>query len=265
MKSPLTYPGGKSKALKHILPVIPAKFTEYREPFLGGASVYLGLRQEKRMLKSWVNDLNTDIFYFWCTVRDKLPALVSKVQKYYDEYKNGDGKLLYDYLKAGSFNTKFERAARFFVLNRITFSGLGDAGGFSKERFDKRFTQSSIDNLAALKGGFYITKITGLNYAELLLAKGKDVFIYLDPPYLSNKKSRLYGNRGTLHVDFNHAELAEQLKTCNHRWLLSYDNTPEILNLYSFANITLIDLQYGMNNVYKEVAPIGKELLIRNY
>lgn len=39
IKSPLRYPGGKSKAIKFIAPLIP-KFKEYREPFLGGGSGY---------------------------------------------------------------------------------------------------------------------------------------------------------------------------------------------------------------------------------
>jgi len=45
VKSPLRYPGGKSRALKHILPIIP-KFDEFREPFLGGGSVFLALKQK---------------------------------------------------------------------------------------------------------------------------------------------------------------------------------------------------------------------------
>jgi D12 class N6 adenine-specific DNA methyltransferase len=45
LKSPLRYPGGKSKALKNILPYIPLNFSEYREPFLGGGSVFIAIKQ----------------------------------------------------------------------------------------------------------------------------------------------------------------------------------------------------------------------------
>ena len=39
-KSPLRYPGGKSRALKQILPLIPMSISEFREPFVGGGSVF---------------------------------------------------------------------------------------------------------------------------------------------------------------------------------------------------------------------------------
>ncbi|MBX3066987.1 MAG: DNA adenine methylase, partial [Anaerolineae bacterium] len=40
-KSPLRYPGGKSRAMPQILQQIPLNMREYREPFIGGGSVYL--------------------------------------------------------------------------------------------------------------------------------------------------------------------------------------------------------------------------------
>ena len=42
VKSPLRFPGGKSRALKQILPIIP-EFKEYREPMVGGGSVFFAL------------------------------------------------------------------------------------------------------------------------------------------------------------------------------------------------------------------------------
>ena len=44
VKSPLRYPGGKSKAIKQIFSYVP-KFKEFREPFLGGGSVFFALKQ----------------------------------------------------------------------------------------------------------------------------------------------------------------------------------------------------------------------------
>ena len=39
LKTPLRYPGGKSRATKYLIPKMPKDITEYREPFLGGGSV----------------------------------------------------------------------------------------------------------------------------------------------------------------------------------------------------------------------------------
>ncbi len=45
IKSPLRYPGGKSKAIKQISKLIP-QFDEFREPFVGGGSVFIYLKQK---------------------------------------------------------------------------------------------------------------------------------------------------------------------------------------------------------------------------
>ena len=63
LKSPLRYPGGKSKAVKNILPLVPY-FEEYREPFVGGGSVFLSLLQKYPEKKYWINDLYLDLFSF---------------------------------------------------------------------------------------------------------------------------------------------------------------------------------------------------------
>ncbi|MYF99993.1 DNA adenine methylase [Candidatus Poribacteria bacterium] len=50
-KSPLRYPGGKSRAIKQILPHIPTEIGEFREPFVGGGSVFFSLRSIFRRLE----------------------------------------------------------------------------------------------------------------------------------------------------------------------------------------------------------------------
>ena len=67
IKSPLRYPGGKSKALKNIIPQIPSDIQEYREPFVGGGSVFLAVKQKfgDQVKRYWINDLNYNLYCFW--------------------------------------------------------------------------------------------------------------------------------------------------------------------------------------------------------
>ena len=51
VKSPLRYPGGKSKAISKILRYLPPDFSEYREPFVGGGSLFIYLKQKYPHLK----------------------------------------------------------------------------------------------------------------------------------------------------------------------------------------------------------------------
>ena len=64
IKSPLRYPGGKSRAVKTIAPLIP-DFEEFREPFVGGGSVFFYCKQRFPQRKFWINDLYFKLFKFW--------------------------------------------------------------------------------------------------------------------------------------------------------------------------------------------------------
>ena len=158
-----------------------------------------------------------------------------------------------------------DRAIRFFVLNRITFSGTVESGGYSEGAFQGRFTLSSIERLGKTEYLLEGLEITNLDYGELLKKSGKDVFIFLDPPYYSARKSKLYGKKGDLHTSFEHDRFARLLKECNHQWLITYDDCPEIRENFQFANIYEWELQYGMNNYKQDRAAKGKELFITNY
>lgn len=266
IKSPLRYPGGKSKALNQIIPRIPLNITEYREPFIGGGSVFLAVKHSfgQQINRYWINDLNQDLGCFWRCARDEIESLISAVMEIKQTYL--DGRALFNYFIRGNLQlSEFDRAVRFFILNRITFSGTVDSGGYSQQAFERRFTDSSIDRLRKLAPYLSSIEITIGDYETLLFEEGDSVFIFFDPPYFSATKSKLYGVKGALHTNFDHDRFATNLRQCRHRWLLTYDDSPEIRNLFSFAKITEWTLQYGMNNYKQKFAVAGRELLIQNY
>jgi DNA adenine methylase len=265
IKSPLRYPGGKSKAIRQIVEYVPENFSEYREPFIGGGSLFIYLKQLHPTISFWINDLNVDVYCFWLYARKDIEALVEAIWKIKRERK--DGKELFRELtnQEAKNLVPFERAVRFFVLNRITFSGTVEAGGYSQKAFESRFTDSSIERLYPLGELLRDVRITNLDYRDVLLPEGSDVFTFFDPPYLSATKSRLYGKKGLFHTGFNHDEFAEALKNYHHQWLVTYDDSAQIRTNFSFANIYEWELQYGMNNYKKAKAAKGKELFISNY
>ena len=265
IKSPLRYPGGKSRAIPQILKKLPESFSEFREPFVGGGSVFIAIKQKYPNSKFWINDLNYDLYCFWKVAQSNTLELANAITKIKDETKSGKD-LFYEYRDSLNKNmSDFDRAVRFFVLNRITFSGTVDSGGYSELAFKSRFTYSSIKRLISLQSILYNVKITNLDYKDMIHETGSDVLIFLDPPYLVATKSRLYGKNGDLHLGFNHDEFADELKKCHHKWLITYDDSPEIRDNFSFANIYEWELQYGMNNYKQDSASKGKELFITNY
>ncbi len=263
IKSPLRYPGGKSRAIKFIAPLIP-EFDEFREPFVGGGSVFVYLKQKFPNKKFWINDIYENLYHFWNQTQQNPDKLIEQIQYWRDN--SNVGKELHKYLLKNI--DKFDdlkKAAAFFVFNRITFSGTTESGGFSNAAFNKRFTQSSIERVKALSHILGNTKITNLDYQEVIEAEGDNVFIFLDPPYYSATKSALYGKNGNLHKIFDHERFAEVLKRTNHKWLITYDDSEYIRDLFSFANIKKWNLTYGMRNVGNNGNQKGNELFISNY
>lgn len=121
-KSPLRYPGGKSRALKQILPLIPLNISEYREPFVGGGSVFFAIRSlfHSRIKTYWMNDLNYDLACFWQQVRDNGPALVETLEAMHTNAT--DGHALFTELTADKDELN---------QNRDMLSEFERAGGFS--------------------------------------------------------------------------------------------------------------------------------------
>lgn len=263
IKSPLRYPGGKSRAVKKISALVP-NFKEYREPFVGGGSVFVYLKQKYPERKFWINDLYENLFHFWNSCKNNPDELLKQINLWKNKYING--KELHKFLQNNINNfDESKKAAAFFVFNRITFSGTTESGGFSNAAFTGRFTDSSIERMKQLSTILDNTKITNFDYQKVIEKSGENVFIFLDPPYYSATKSALYGKNGNFHKNFDHLRFAEVMQNCNHKWLLTYDNSEYIKELFSFANIFKWDLKYGMRNVSENSNQNGKELFISNF
>lgn len=263
IRSPLRYPGGKSRVAEKIVSMIP-DFEEFREPFVGGGSVFINLKQKFPDKSFWINDKYSELSKFWKVLQNDSESLFEQIWQWKNNFS--DGKKLFCFLREGkeSFN-EIQTAAMFFVFNRITFSGTTEAGGFSKQAFEKRFTDSSIERLEAMPQILQNVKITNADYENLINTSGENVFLFLDPPYFSATNSALYGKNGNLHKSFDHERFAETVKNCPHKWLLTYDDSPFVRDLFSDAEITSWDLMYGMRNVTKTSNQKEKELLISNY
>ena len=236
---------------------------------VGGGSVFIYIRQKFPEIKVRINDLNRDVYCFWKIIKEYNRELVEEIKRIKRNCRNG--KKLFDNLKLKIECDKisdFERAVNFFVLNRISFSGLTTSGGYSKDAFKNRFTASSIERLIPLEGILQDVNISHGDYSNLLNGRKNQVLIYLDPPYFKNKNSRLYGKNGQLHSNFNHNLFYEEVISCNHNILISYDNS--VKNIQKFHDsekfhFLFIYMQYGMNNVAKSRIPKKRELIITNY
>lgn len=259
----LRYPGGKSKYIeKYIIKYIPYDFDIFCDPFLGGGSVPLYVKQMYPNKKFWVNDYNTKLYYFWVNLQLNGDKLINSILKIKKDYINNPEKL---YLKMKDFinsDNKFEIAISYFILNHIVFAGMTEKASFSITAFKSNFTDKVIYNLIPIQRLLKNVRITNLSYEELFNEKG-NIFYFLDPPY--DIKYSLYGNKdGKMHKYFNHDYFYENIKKLNNRFLITYNCNENILEKYKKFNIDEVNYKYYMafkNNKTR----IKKELMIYNY
>lgn len=174
---------------------------------------------------------------FWQCVVFNSNKVADIVEKYYPLTKE---KFYILQKTQHKYTSKYERAAIFYVLNRASFSGATLSGGMSPGH--ERFTVSSIERLR--KFNTKNIKIKRMDFTKSVPLH-KDAFLYLDPPYMIT--DNLYGIKGNTHKGFEHDVLADLLKTRDN-WILSYNNCPEILEMYNMYTILYPEWVYGMSS-----------------
>ena len=55
------------------------------------------------------------------------------------------------------------------------------------------------------------------------------------------------------------------MKNCKHKWLITYDDSRYVKELFPFANIVNFELMYGMRNQTPTSSQKGNELFISNF
>lgn len=234
-RSPLRYPGGKSRAVQAIMDLIPAGTKKICSPFFGGGSIELACSAAG--MQVYGADAFKPVVEFWAQAI-KAPVLLAKrVQVHYPLSRTRFYNLQRTYTKLDS---PMERAAVFYVLNRSSFSGTTLSGGMSPGH--PRFTPSAIDRVRNLN-------IKGLSVRHSdfrkTLRRHTDKFLYLDPPYANGEK--LYGRKGDMHEGFSHEELADELNR-REGWILSYNDCALVRKLYKKQKFVIPKWVYGMSN-----------------
>ena len=270
LKTPLRYPGGKSRACTKMDPYIPdlRDYKEYREPFLGGGSVAIHITKKYPHLDVWVNDLYEPLVNFWKTLQDDGYALYKRLQELKSRYPDpASAKGLFleakdivnDYAQPNLY-----RACSFYIINKCSFSGLTESSSFSRQASDNNFSMRGIEKLQGYTQLIENWRITNLSY-ERLLTDNKSVFTYLDPPY--DIGSNLYGRKGSMHNGFDDDNFAADCDRFVGPQLISYNSSQLVKERFEGWRAGEFDLTYTMRSVgeYMREQKDRKELLLYNY
>jgi DNA adenine methylase len=270
LKTPLRYPGGKSRACEKMGPYFPdlRNYDEFREPFLGGGSVAIYITKKYPNLDIWVNDLYEPLVNFWQQLQMFGPDLKDKLVEL--KTANNTPELAKDlFLKAKEqINDQslpsIDRAVAFYIVNKCSFSGLTESSSFSQQASQNNFSLRGIQKLPEYSKIIEHWRITNYSY-DYLMDGNMGAFVYLDPPY--DIKDNLYGRKGSMHKGFDHDKFAADCDTNNMDQLVSYNSDQLVKDRFTNWNAAEFDLTYTMRSVgeYMREQKQRKELLLFNY
>jgi DNA adenine methylase len=274
----LRYFGGKNPAIKVLNQYIPENVTTLCSPFTGGSSIELHCAIN-RNIRVYAYDILDVLINFWQCLKENPSKLVEEIHKLRPLSKEAFYNLRDNILGVRNSNNashqvgegdsnqvldlnKFAKAAAYFAVNRSSFSGGGLSAGYSKEAAEKRFTLSSIEKL--LQVNLDNIGFECLDF-EQSIAQHPDAFLICDPPYrLSGSGNTLYGRKGDLHKGFDHQRLFNILKTRSN-WLLCYNDSMEIRELYRDYRIEKVQWAYSMSKdkASREIVILSQPSLIQ--
>jgi DNA adenine methylase len=250
--TPLRYPGGKGKLalyLKAILSENNLIGCNYSEVYAGGAGVAMELLLDGYVSSICINDLNTHIHAFWSCVLNKtneLCMLINETEVTIEEWHRQ--KKIYG---MGSKAPILEQAFATFFLNRSNRSGIMKAGVIGgknqdgKWKLDARYNKTDlvgrIRKIAEQREKIELTQLDGVDFIQDRVgSNSQPSIVYLDPPYYV-KGAGLYDNFYSHDDHLAVANALRQVKGVN--WVVSYDNVPEIEEMYK----GFLSIKYGLS------------------
>ena len=281
-KTPLRYPGGKSRACTKMDPYFPdlRNYTEFCEPFLGGGSVAIHVAKKYPHLKITVNDLYEPLINFWVQLQTFGDDLTEKLVDYKNNHPDPPKELrkvddtefpakeLFLNAKEAINDRSLdciERAAAFYIVNKCSFSGLTESSSFSKQASVSNFSMRGIEKLTGFSEIISHWHINQYSYEHLMENVHDGLFMYLDPPY--DIKDNLYGKKGSMHKGFDHDQFAADCASHDIPMLISYNSDQLVKDRFKDWNVAEFDLTYTMRSVgeYMREQKTRKELLLFNY
>ena len=263
--SPLRYPGGKNKLAKFIALICEKNNINghYVEPYAGGASVALYLLINSYVKEITINDLDRGIYAFWFSVLNNTERFCKKIKNTEITVGNWEKfKKIHANVRTAEL---FDLGFATFFLNRTNRSGViggGVIGGKEqkgKDKIDCRFNKEDLINkiklIASHKKNIHLYNLDTLELIEKIQKENKNpnVIFYFDPPYYLKGPSLYmnYYNRN------DHEEISRKIQEIkNMRWIVSYDNVPEIRRLYKNFKRKEYTLTYTAYQIRE-----GKEIL----
>jgi DNA adenine methylase len=235
-RSPFRYPGGKTWLIPYVkqwFASLPTQPAVYIEPFAGGGSIGLTIAFERLASHVILTELDDQVAAVWRTIlADDGSWLANQIASF-----NLTSQTLQALLSSPPQSTA-EKAFQTLVRNRVNRGGIlaagagkikrGENGKGISSRWYPETLRKRILAITAIRER--ITFIEGDGFETLRQnAECADAIFFIDPPYtVAGKKA---GKRLYNHFEVNHEELFSLASTLHGGFLMTYDNTEEVMQL----------------------------------
>lgn len=235
------YVGGKRSLAKRLTAMITTvPHTTYAEPFVGMGGIFL--RRASRPKGELINDWSGDVSNLFRILQRHYVQLMDVMRFQITTRSDFDRLLKVD----PATLTDLERAARFLYLQNTAFGGKVSGRSFGvaldrPARFDlNRLAPMLLDVHERLAG----VTIERLPFDQFIARYDRPgVLFYCDPPYWGTED--YYGQELFSRADFQ--RLADSLKAISGSFILSLNDVAEIRELFAWAHIEAVDLNYGLS------------------
>lgn len=253
--TPLRYPGGKGKLAGYVKSLLKRNGLldgEYVEPYAGGAAIALELLLQEHVSRVHINDVSLPVYSFWRSVLeqpDELCKLIVDTPRTVDAW-DVQKRILADEAAHDTLALGFAM----FFLNRTNRSGIlnaGIIGGRAQTgawKIDARYNAPELVNrvkaIANMKSQICLTRMDAVEFLKRGSTRWpKNTLIYLDPPYYVKGRDLYYH----FYKHDDHAHVADFVRQniTKQRWIVSYDDVPQIRALYEGCELISYGIGYS--------------------
>lgn len=251
MNSFIPWIGGKKLLRKRILDMFPKEYDRYIEVFGGAGWVLFGKEPGKEL--EVYNDIDGELVnlyrcikYHCGELQRELDFMLTSREQFWDSMEQ---------IKMRG-TTDIQRAAMYFQLIKISFGASKRSFGVNKKNLRK-----TMEYLPEIQERLKNVVIENQSFEKIIKTYDREkALFYLDPPYYGTEK---YYDSGF--GEQEHEQLSEMLKQIKGKFILSYNDCPQIREKYE-RDFNIVEVERN-NSLVSKNGESGryKEIIIKNY
>jgi DNA adenine methylase len=252
---PIPYQGSKRNLAPDILHYFPENIKTLYEPFAGSAAISIATAAQNLSQSFFLNDLNKPLMDLWYRIINNPEELAKEYGRLWHNQLD-DPKSFYVKIR-DAFNKTGDPHLFLYLLARCVKASVryNSKGKFNQSADNRRKgMKPKTMTMQILGASYYLkskTKITSVNYLDILEKAKPDDLVYLDPPYQG-----VCGNRDTRYLESvqfcEFVEALSKLNTRSIRYIVSYDGRTGKKSygklLPDELNLTHIELDAGRSS-----------------